>query len=247
MKRFLIKIFPGMIIVIIWQLITIFNDDLEFFIGSPIGILNEFDGLIRNENLGRDFFVTFIEAFSGFLLGTIIGSFLGLVLWFSKTAYEISKPYLIIASSIPVFALGPIIIFWFGTGIASKIFLSFLATLIIAIIQAYTGTLKVDSNLINLVKTLGGNRIYQFRKIVAPSTVIWILTGLKINIGMALLGAFIGEFISSQEGLGHMIIVAEGLFNVNQIWVGIIGIVILALIFNGLIHPIELKAKKFIN
>ena len=82
-------------------------------------------------------------------------------------------------------------------------------------------------------------------KVVGPTAIIWVLAGARINIGMALLGAFIGEFIGSSSGLGHLIIVAEGLFNVSQIWVGVFGIVIVALIFQALTLPVESWARRW--
>jgi len=193
----------------------------------------------------QDFGVTMLETVLGFLSGTIIGSVVGLSLWFSKTSYKVAKPYLIFLGSLPVFALGPILIFWFGTGIFSKIVIGFLTTFVIALVQAYNGATETDKNLLTLIQSFGGSKLQAFKKIVAPSSMIWVLAGIRININMALLGAFVGEFISSNSGLGYQIIVAEGLFNVNQIWVGVIGLVLIALIFNLLTSPIEKWAKKW--
>jgi len=156
-----------------------------------------------------------------------------------------TKPYLIILGALPVFALGPILIFWFGTGILSKIVIGFLATFVIALMQAYNGASRTDNNLLILIQSFGGSKMDSFKKVVIPSSLFWVLAGIRINISMALLGAFIGEFISSEAGLGHEIIMAEGLFNVNQIWVGVIGLVLIALLFNSLTLLIENWAKKW--
>lgn len=236
---------PLVVILFVWEIFVIQNPEQEFFYGSPRGVLREFQTLLCNGTLIRDFWVTMYEALLGFLFGTTIGTFIGLLLWSSKTAYVISKPYLIVLGSIPVFALGPVLIFWFGTGVLSKVVLAFLATFIIAIVQAYDGATKASPNLINVIKAFGGSQFQVFTKVIVPSSILSILTGIRLNIGMALIGAFIGEFISSREGLGNLIIIAEGLYNVNQIWVGIIGITTIALLFYLATYPIENWASKF--
>lgn len=244
-KSVFLQLLPGVAILIIWQLYVNANSKSEFFLGSPIGIFNEFTQLITTGNLLFHFGITISEALSGFIIGSMFGTIMGLCLWLSKTVYNMAKPYVIILGSLPVFALGPILIFWFGTGMLSKVVIVFLTTFVIALMQAYNGATQTDNNLLVLMKAFGASKMDTLRKIIIPSSLIWVLSGIKINIGMALLGAFVGEFISSKAGLGHIIIVAEGLFNVNQIWVGIFGLVTIALIFNSISTPIENWAKKW--
>jgi NitT/TauT family transport system permease protein len=228
-----------------WQGAVQFSASGEFFFGSPAGIMREFQNLLLTGNLARHTSVTAVEAVIGFVLGVTLGSVIGLALWGSRTTYELLRPYLIVLGSVPVFALGPVLIFWFGTGIWSKIFLAFLATLVIAISQAYAGATEADHRLLQMVQAFGGSRTAAFRSVVVPSAMIWVLSSLRIGSGMALLGAFVGEFISSREGLGHMIIVAEGLYNMNQVWVGVICIALLALLFHSFAQPIERWATRW--
>lgn len=240
-----IRIIPPIVFVMLWQTVVVVTPSFQFVMGSPLGILKEFLELFWAKTLIRDFLITSLEAFLGFITGSTIGTIVGLALWSSKRVYDITRPYLVVLGSVPVFALGPMLIFWFGTGILSKVVLGFLATFIIAIVQAHTGATEVDSNLLHLIKAFGGTRSQTFKRIIIPSATIWVLAGIRINIGMALLGAFVGEFISSTMGLGHLIILAEGLYNVNQIWVGVIGIVTIALCFNWAVTPIEKWATRW--
>jgi len=242
-KDILLLLLPGLTLILVWQSYIIINPKNEFYLGSPDGIAKEFLLSLLKGNLIRDFGITMLETVLGFLMGVTFGTIFGLSLWLSKVVYKMTKPYLIILGALPVFALGPIIIFWFGTGIMSKVVIGFLSTFVIALTQAYNGASQTNSNLIVLVQSFGGTKIDVFKKIVVPSSVAWVLAGVRININMALLAAFVGEFISSNAGLGYHIIVAEGLFNVNQIWVGIIGLVIIALLFNYLTFPLERIAK----
>jgi NitT/TauT family transport system permease protein len=240
-----IQISPAILFVTLWQLLILASPSYEFVMGSPIGILKEFFELLKAGTLLRDFFITTLEALLGFISGTVLGTATGLALWLSAKVYEVARPYIVALGSVPVFALGPVLIFWFGTGILSKVVLGFLATFIIAVVQAHTGACEADSNLLKLIKAFGGTRVQTFKKIIVPSATIWVLAGIRINISMALLGAFIGEFISSNMGLGNLIIVAEGLYNVNQIWVGVFCIILIALSFNWAVTPIEKWANRW--
>ena len=236
---------PAIVLLVAWQVLVSTVPSYDFTVGSPLGISREFYTLAVEGNLPRDIGVTTLEAVLGFLAGSTIGTTVGLALWGSKIVYEIARPYLIALGSVPVFALGPALIFWFGTGIWSKVVLGFLVTFVIAVVQAHTGAMGADPNLLRLIKAFGGTRVQAFAKIIVPSATIWVLSGIRINIGMALLGAFVGEFISSRMGLGYMIIVAEGLYNMNQIWVGVICIVLIALFFNWCLWPVEKWATRW--
>jgi len=243
--RSILQILPGLAGVLLWQTIVYGVPRYEFFVGSPLGIIREFGVLWKEENLPIHAMVTTLEAILGFIAGCSIGTVVGLAMWGSQRAYEVSRPYLIALGSVPVFAFGPVLIFWFGTGMWSKIVLGFLSTFVIAVVQAHTGASEADANLLRVVKAFGGTQRQAFFKIIVPSATIWVLSGIRLNIGMALLGAFIGEFISSRMGLGHLIIVAEGLYNVNQIWVGTICIVAIAILFHASTIPIERWAKRW--
>jgi NitT/TauT family transport system permease protein len=243
--QFALQIAPAIIALAVWQAVVSASPRSDFTVGSPAGIIREFRVLAQAGNLWRDFGVTALEAILGFLAGSVIGTSVGLAMWTSRTVFMVARPYLIALGAVPVFALGPVLIFWFGTGIWSKVVLGFLSTFVIALVQAYTGAIEADPNLLRLTKAFGGTRWQAFCKIVVPSAMIWVLSGIRLNIGMALLGAFVGEFISSRMGLGNLIVLAEGLYNVNQIWVGVIGIMIIAVAFHSCTMPVERWANRW--
>jgi len=238
---------PAVLLFAIWQAVTSFWEDYEFYLGSPGGFIRGMAAGISDGTLLADAGITATEAMLGFAAGTTMGTMAGLGLWLYWPAREALKPYLVVVGSVPIFALGPVLIFWFGTGMGSKIVLGFLSTFAIAVVQAEAGASAVNSDLLRLVQVFGGTRFPALRKVVAPSAVLWVLTGIRLNIGMALLGAFIGEFISSRAGLGHRIIVAEGLYDVNGIWVGVAGIIGLAAAFHTLALQLERRAKRFLQ
>lgn len=241
--RFL-QLLPTIVLLGLWQFSIARSPTLDFTIGSPFGILREFRVLAMTGGLVHDFGATLLETILGFLAGTIIGTAAGLVLWRAKTAYNLLQPYILALGALPIIALGPVMIFWFGTGILSKVILGFVATVVIAFGQAYSGACEADAELLGMVQAFGGTRRQAFWRIVVPSSALWVMAGIRINVSMALLAAFVGEFIASRIGLGHLIIVAEGLYNVNQIWVGVIGILLIAFLFHLATVPLEGWANK---
>lgn len=248
-KRLSLNIFrllPLIFFIIIWELLLRNNRELIFFFGLPSKMASYIYIKIADGSLLYDFGLTFIEALTGFLLGNIFGTIFGLSLWFSKRVFEISKPYIIALGSAPIFALAPLMIIWFGTGIFSKIMMATLSTLFVAMFQAYSGASDVNNDYINLLKTFKANKFQIFRKLIVPSSVVWVISAFKMNVGFALLGAFIGEYISSNSGLGHLILVASGLFDISLVLVGVLMMVIIALLLNYFIALIEIPLKKVI-
>ncbi len=172
-------------------------------------------------------------------MGTICGALIGLSLWYSQMVAKIAKPYITALATIPIFALAPIIIVWFGIGIWSKIMLAFISTVTVAIVQSYQGAMSVESRFLRLMQVVGASRQQVFRLVVIPSSLIWVINAAKLNIGLALLGAFIGEFISSEQGLGYMIVKASGLYDMATVIVGVIALIIIALALTSLVEYIE--------
>lgn len=240
-----LQLLPALALLGIWQGIISRRPDLEFYIGSPCGVFRELSGLYQHGRLLYHTGVTTMEAVLGFASGSILGTAVGLAFWASQRVFEVARPYLIALGAMPAFALGPILIFWFGTGLWSKVVLGFLCTFFVAVAQAHTGASEVDPNLLRLAQAFRAKRMKIYRHIVIPSAVIWVLAGIRLNIGMALLGAFVGEFIASKAGLGHLIITAEGLYNVNQIWAGIVCVMGLAVFFTVCTIPVEKWAKRW--
>ena len=245
-KITILRILPILVFIILWELKCHGDRNLIFFFGLPSKICfylitKTFDG-----SLIKDFFITFFETICGFILGNLIGTLIGLSLWFSKTLFEISKPYIIALGSSPIFALAPLMIIWFGTGIFSKIMIATLSTLFIALFQAYSGASEVNKDYLKLMKTFRASKKEVFQKIIVPSSVIWVISAFKINVGFALLGAFIGEYISSNFGLGHLILVASGLFDISLVLTGVLLLIVIALVLNYIISKIENPLKRLI-
>ena len=230
-----LQVLPVVIVVILWELFIRVQPRLEFFFGSPTEIAFYVVNKTIDGTLPRDALVTTVEAVSGFLAGNTIGTLLGVGLWYSRTAFVVARPYIIALGSAPIFALAPLLVVWFGTGMVSKVVIAALSTVFIALSQAYTGAEQTDKKYTRLMRTLGARKHDTFRKVVAPAALIWVVSGMRLNVGFALLGAFIGEFISSEHGLGHLILVASGLFDISLVLTGVFAFMTVALVLNWLI------------
>lgn len=210
-----------------------------FLMGSPAGIVNEAWRLIQSGQLLNDTVATVYATVVGFLMGSILGSVCGLMLWFSRTTARIIDPFVVALNGLPKIALAPMIIIWFGSGMTSKIALAFIATFIVALLSAYQGTHQIDTNLVNLMRSLGASRREIFTKVVVPATLPWIISAFRLNIGFALIAEIGGEFISSDRGLGRMIFVAGNLFNLNVVWVGVITLMVVAIVLYVIVSQVE--------
>ncbi|NUN08665.1 MAG: ABC transporter permease [Ignavibacteriaceae bacterium] len=231
----LAKIIPLIIFIIIWEFLAKVIENGTFFFGSPSSVMQSIYPRIVNGTFFVNSAITFYEAFLGFIIGNIIGTTVGLLLWYFPIAAKISRPYIIALGSIPIFAVSPIVIIWFGIGITSKVILAALSTVVIATVQAFEGASQTNNKLLDQLYSMGADKYQTFKMVVIPSTVAWLFAGYKMNVAFALLGAFIGEFISSEKGLGHMIIMAMGLFNIPLVLGGVLGISLISIMLTTLI------------
>jgi len=233
------RVLPLIIFVGSWEMLVAGNERQAFFFGQPSKIVEYIWVRSVDGSLWVDFFTTFSEAAIGFIIGNIVGTISGLGLWYSKSAFEIARPYIVGLGSAPIFAFAPILVIWFGTGMFSKVMIAALSTVFIALLQSYTGADDVREDHLRLMKSFGATKSQTFRKVVAPSSVVWVMSAFKMNVGFAILGAFIGEFISSSNGLGHMILVASGLFDISLMLTGILMLILIALILTWLVGQLE--------
>lgn len=215
----------------------------SFMVGSPAEIYKALARGAASGDLLWDSGYTLLEAVLGFVIGTVVGSVLGLALWYSPFVARLTEPFIIAINSIPKIAFGPIVILWFGTGLVSKVALAVSLTAIVALIAAYQAAKDADLDFQTLLVTLGGEKNEVFFKVIVPSSLPAMIATFRINIGFGLVGAVVGEFISSEHGLGHMIFAASGLYDLNTVWAGLF---MLMLIGFGLYFVIDYVEKKIL-
>jgi len=210
-----------------------------FLVGQPSGVLHNLIASITNGSLFVDAGYTVFEAILGFAFGTVIGSVIGLALWYSVFVARLVEPFIAAINSVPKIALAPIIILWFGTGLLSKVALAISLTSIVALITAYQAAKDADKDLQALMFSMGASKHQIFKRVITPSTLPAIIATFRINIGFALVGAVVGEFISSQNGLGHVIYVASSLYDLNTVWAGLFTLMLVGFLFYHLVEITE--------
>ena len=211
--------------------------------GQPSGIFVKARGLIASGELPWHAWVTAQEAVAGFLIGSTLGSLCGLLLWLSPGFAAVVRPIMIAINGVPKIALAPLIIVWFGIGMEAKIAIAAILTFIVSLIATYAGTREVDQDLVRLVRSLGASRWQTWRKVVAPATLPWMVSALRLNVGFALIGAVVGEYISSREGLGYLVYFSGTLYDLNAVWTGIFALMALALLLDRCVTLIERQVR----
>jgi len=192
-----------------------------FFFSSPSEIIRTAVVKWQSGQLWRDIVYTASSTLLGFVLGTVTGSVLGLLFWFSRPVALVAEPWLIVLNALPKLALAPVLVILTGIGFASKVILAFLMTVVVAAMSAYGGVQTVDPALETLLVSLGAKRRQIFSRLVVPSAMPSIITGLRVNIALAMAGSIVGEFIASDRGLGRMIVYAGTIFDLPLVWVGV--------------------------
>lgn len=241
-----IKLFQLLILLLIffiWQLLADFKVINIFISSSPKLIIRTLYEL--KNDIFKHIFITVYETIISFSLGTIIGIFISIILWLNKTLKKILDPFLTILNSLPKVSLGPIIIIWFGTGINSIIIMSLLISVIITIISVTTSFESVDKEKIKLMKTFKATKLQIFTKLVFPSSLNDIISSLKINISMSLIGVVMGEFLCCKSGIGYLIMYGSQIFNLNLVMTGIILLCIISAIMYYFVLLIEKKLVKY--
>lgn len=210
-----------------------------FFWSQPSKIADTFVIFFTEGDAWTDISFTFRSTIIGFLIGTTAGSLFGLSFWWSRNYAAIAQPYVICFESIPKLALAPLVILVFGIGMASKIAMAVALTFVISTLTTYAGVKALDPDGEKLFYSLGATRWQVFRKLVVPSCLPWIISVLRANIGLALTGAIVGEFISSQHGLGRTILYAGSTYEIALVWVAVLVLSTLAVIMYAIVSWLE--------
>jgi NitT/TauT family transport system permease protein len=231
-------------IIVLWEIAADTGIIDAFFWSRPSAIFNTLVIFFTTGDAFTDIGFTFRSTILGFLLGTFAGSALGLSFWWSRNYAAVIQPYVICFESIPKLALAPLIVLVFGIGIASKVAIATALTLVVSTLTTFAGVKAVDADGEKLFYSLGASRMQVFRKLVIPSCLPWIISVLRVNIGLALTGAIVGEFIASQHGLGRAILYAGQTYDIALVWVAVLVLSTLAVIMYVTVSWLERWLRK---
>lgn len=216
----------------------------SFIFSSPSGIIKCFVSMLKTQDLLSHTWITLRETFISFSLMIIIGLFVAVVLWRFKMLAEIFEPYIVVLNSLPKSALAPLMLVWLGANQKTIIISGMSVGIFGAILSLYTGFMKVDTEQIKLIETLGGRKIDVLTKVMLPSTLPILISVMKVNIGLSLVGVVIGEFFAANSGLGYLIIYGSQVFQLDMVVMSIMILCLLTIVFYQIIHIIEKSVSK---
>jgi NitT/TauT family transport system permease protein len=247
-------------LLIAWHLLSR-NDQTAFFLGEPIKVAGRIwswfmpvdiapnslfpDGLPGHADIYSHLGVTLLETVLAFAIGTVLGLGFGLWLALSPTAGAILEPYIKALNSMPRVILAPIFALWFGLGIWSKVALAVTLVFFIVFFNVYQGVREVSPVVLANARMLGANHRQLLRTVYLPSATSWVFASLHNSVGLAFVGAVVGEYLGSARGVGYLILQAEGTFDVNTVFAGIVVLTAFALVLDAIVGVAEQRLMKW--
>ncbi|MCE2970285.1 MAG: ABC transporter permease [Burkholderiales bacterium] len=240
----------------LWHLLTtpglvppfVFDNDRQaaFFFGEPVKILNRiWTWFFVDADIYQHLWVTLLETVLAFVIGTVAGLAVGMWLALSPVAAAILDPYIKALNSMPRVILAPIFAVWFGLGIASKVALGFTLVFFIVFFNVYQGVKEVSPTILANAKMLGANQRQLLRHVYLPSAMSWVFSSLHTSVGLAFVGAVVGEYLGSSRGVGYLILQAEGTFDINTVMAGILVLTAFALVLDASVGWVERHLMKW--
>ncbi len=226
----------------------LFENDRQaaFFFGEPLKILGRIGKwFVVDADIYPHLWVTLLETALAFGLGTALGLAFGLWLALSPLAARIADPYIKALNSMPRVILAPIFSVWFGLGLASKVALGITLVFFIVFFNVYQGVKEVSPVVLANARMLGANARQLLRHVYLPSATAWVFSSLHTSVGLAFVGAVVGEYLGSSRGVGYLILQAEGAFDINTVMAGILVLTAFALLLDASVTRLERRLLKW--
>ncbi|KLE16059.1 ABC transporter permease [Clostridium sp. C8] len=214
-----------------------------FLTSSPTRIINSFLSFVKEGTLLKHILVTCYETVLGFMLGTLLGAFIAIILWSSPFTSKVLDPYLVVLNALPKVALAPIVIFWVGNGMTAIIVIALFISIVTTIITVLTGFNEVDKGKLKLMQTLQATKFQTLKYLVFPANIQVLISALKINVGLSWVGVIMGEFLVAREGLGFLIVYGGQISQLDMVMMSIVILSIIAFVMYKVVSRLEEKLK----
>jgi len=237
--RYLVIPLSVFLAILIWELVSRFAEFPIFILPTPGLVWDKLILAIGDGSLIRHSFYTLIEVVTGLIIGVIVATVLGYVLAKSPIIEKLLAPYIVASQSVPIVAIAPLLIIWFGSGIFSKVLICALIVFFPVLVNTIVGIRSVPEDLHDLMRSLKSTRWQHITKLEIPAAMPVILGGLRIGATLAVIGAVVGEFVGADRGLGFLINVARGQYDTAMVFVSVMTLVILAMLLYGSVTLLE--------
>ena len=218
-----------------------FAKNTAFFFGKPIQVLQVVWEWFASGKIYPHLAITLVETLLAFIVGSVLGLGIGLWLALSPTASALADPYIKAMNAMPRVILAPIFAVWFGLGILSKVALGVTLVFFIVFFNVFQGVKEVSPAVLANARMLGASRNQLLRHIYLPSAMSWVFSSLHTSVGMAFVGAVVGEYLGSAKGVGYLILQAEGVFDINTVFAGIVVLTAFALVLDFVVTEAEAR------
>ncbi|HEX6355924.1 ABC transporter permease [Actinophytocola sp.] len=232
------------VLLVLWEIAADRWIDITF-ISRPSDILGRLGDWVADGTLWTNTWITVQEIVYGFLLGAAAGVLVGFVLASLNFVYRVLDPFMMALYSIPKVALAPLFIVWFGIGMHMKVLLAAATVFFLVFLNTAAGVREVDRGLVDAVRLMGGSRWHVIRKVVLPSSMTGVLTGLKVAVPYALIGAVIGELVASNKGLGYLINDAAAQFDTAGVFATLVVLSVIAGLLNVVVNLIGRRVNRW--
>lgn len=222
-RIFLLLFFIGL-----WELLAQTGTIDAFLFSSPTRIVNTLAELHSSGELYKHIFTTLYETVLGFILATAVGYLISVLLWWSENTRKILEPYIVVLNALPKIALGPVIIIAFGSGTEAIVFMTFLVTVIVTVINMLSGFLRTEPGKILLLRSMGAGKKDILINLVVPGSVDTFVSALKVNVGLSWIGSIMGEYVVSRQGIGYLIVYGGQVLKLDLVMTGTVLLCVLA-------------------
>lgn len=202
--------------------------------------------MLKDGSLFYHIGITLFETLGSFLLITVLSLAIAMILWWIPMLANILEPFFILLNSLPKSALAPILIVWLGNNMKTIIITAISIAVFGSIINLHTGFMETNEDQLKLIRILGGNKVHCLRYIIIPGSIPLIISTMKVNIGLSLVGVIIGEFLAAKAGLGYLIIYGSQVFKLDWVMLSIFVLCIIAMVLFGVIHRLEKRVGKYL-
>jgi len=224
---------------LLWHVLTATEVLPKFFFGEPLVVLSRIYEWFTGGKIYPHLAVTLTETLLAFAIGTLLGLAVGLWLALSDFAARLLQPYITALNSMPRVILAPIFAVWFGLGMESKVLLGVTLVFFIVFFSVYNGVREVSPTVLASARMLGASGRQLLRHVYLPSAMAWVFSSLHASVGMAFVGAVVGEYLGSAKGVGYLILQAEGVFDINTVFAGVLVLTACALVLDYLVGLAE--------
>ena len=243
-KLTVVRVLILVLFIALWEIAASLKWIDPFLFSSPSRIIDSLISFYKEGTIFTHIGVTCYETILGFSIGTLLGTFIAIILWWFPFSSKVLEPYLVVLNALPKVALAPIIIFWIGNGTSAIIVIALLISIVTTIISVFSGFSEVDKEKILLMKTLRASKLQTLRYLIIPYCIPVLISALKINVGLSWVGVIMGEFLVARKGLGFLIVYGGQISQLNMVMMSIVILSVIAFIMYKIVAIFEKKYVK---